>query len=62
MKREPIVKEPIVREAFVFQSTEKKLVERTAERLNEIDKNNTYSIDKEDGMYYVFIVEDEDDI
>jgi len=56
------MKKPIVREPFVFQSDKKELVEQTVKKLNEIDKNNTYSIDKENGIYYVFVVEDEDDI
>lgn len=52
----------VERHPFVLKSKERRLVEHTVKRLNELDKNNTYNIDKENGIYYVFRVEDEDDI
>ena len=52
----------LTREPFVFESEDRTLVVRTMERLNSISEDKTYSIDFEDGKWYVHEVEDEDDI
>ncbi len=52
----------IGRTPFVFQSTERLLVENTVKLLNELSKDKTYSLDFEDELWYVYEVEDEEDI
>lgn len=54
----------VMREPFVFESKNKALVERTKNRLNEICDDRTFDIDfdEKSGFWYVFEVEDEDEI
>lgn len=47
---------------FVFESKEKSIVEKTVKRLNKIVTDRTFSIDFEDGIWFVFELEDEDEI
>lgn len=50
------------REAFVFESTNREDVYRTMERLNSSVTDRTYWIDNENELWFVFEVEDEDEI
>lgn len=52
----------VVRKPFVFESKEKEPVKDTMERLNEVVTDRTFSIDCENGIWYLFEVEDVDEI
>lgn len=57
-------KHDLRREPFVFESKDKALVERTKNRLNELFDDRTFDIDfdEKSGVWYMFEVEDEDEI
>jgi len=52
----------VERTPFVFESKDRQPVERTMIKLNELSKEKTYCIDFANGLWYVYEVEDEDDI
>lgn len=46
----------------MFESTEKAPVQKTLEVLNETVRDKVYGIDFADNIWYIYEIEDEDDI